>query len=202
MRPKAFLLPLLTATALGIAAALLLKPSAPVVLQSGTALQEPRPIREFELVDQQGHRLTREVFRGRWSLVYAGFTNCPDICPTTLALLAELKARLRARGIDPQIVFLSVDPERDTPAQLAQYVGHFDPTLIGVTGNKAQIDRLCADLGLAYVINPGVGSEYTVDHPASLILIDQQARFAAYFRPPFALDGLAADLEGLAGSRN
>ena len=145
--------------------------------------------------------MTREVFSGRWSLLYAGFTNCPDVCPTTLALLAKLKARLRARGVDPQIIFLSVDPARDTPAQLAQYVGHFDPTLIGVTGNKAQIDRLCADLGLAYVINPGVGGEYTVDHPASLILIDPQARFAAYFRPPFALDRLAADFEGFA-SRN
>ncbi|MGH8136085.1 MAG: SCO family protein, partial [Steroidobacteraceae bacterium] len=102
----------------------------------------------------------------------------------------------------PQMIFLSVDPARDTPAQLAQYVGHFDPTLIGVTGSKAQIDRLCADLGLAYVINPGVGGEYTVDHPASLLLVDPQARFAAYFRPPFSLDRLAADLEGLAGLRN
>lgn len=189
------------ATALGIGAALLLKPSVPA-LQTGTALTEPRPIREFELVDQRGRKLTREVFSGRWSLLYAGFTNCPDVCPTTLALLAELKARLRARSIEPQIVFLSVDPERDTPAQLAQYVDHFDPTLVGITGSKAQIDRLCADLGLAYVINPGVGGEYTVDHPASLLLIDPQARFAGYFRPPFALDRLAADFESLAGPRN
>ena len=186
---------------LGIATAILLRPPVPVALRSGTALPQPRPIGEFELVDHSGNALTRRNLEGRWSIVFAGFTNCPDVCPTTLALLAALSSRLRARGDDLQIVFLSVDPDRDTPSQLAQYVGHFDPNMIGATGAKAQIDRLCAELGLAYVLNPGTAGEYTVDHSAALVLVDPKARIAAYFQPPYDLDSLATDLATLAGSK-
>ncbi len=189
---------MIAAAVLGITTALLLKPSAPVVLQSGTALPEPRPIGEFSLVDQHGRALTRSHFEGHWTLVFAGFTNCPDVCPTTLALLAALRSRLREARADLRVVFLSVDPARDTPAQLAQYVGHFDPDMIGATGTKEQIDRLCADLGLAYFINPGPSGAYTVDHSAALVLVDRAARIAAYFQPPFDLDRLAADLAALA----
>lgn len=198
---KAFVWPLLAAMVLGIATAILLRPPVPVALRSGTALPQPRPIGEFELVDHSGHALTRRNLEGRWSIVFAGFTNCPDVCPTTLALLAALSSRLRARGDDLQIVFLSVDPDRDTPSQLAQYVGHFDPNMIGATGAKAQIDRLCAELGLAYVLNPGTAGEYTVDHSAALVLVDPKARIAAYFQPPYDLDSLATDLATLAGSK-
>lgn len=190
----------LAAMLLGIAAAILLRPPVPVALRSGTALPQPRPIGEFELVDQRGRALTRSSFEGRWSLVFTGFTNCPDICPTTLALLATLTTRLRERGGELQTVFVSVDPERDTPAALAQYVGHFDSAMIGATGTRAQIDRLCAELGLAYLLNPGTAGEYTVDHSAALVLVDPQARIAAYFQPPFDLDSLATDLATLAGS--
>lgn len=198
---KAFVWPLLAAMVLGIATAILLRPPVPVALRSGTALPQPRPIGEFELLDHSGHALTRRNLEGRWSIVFAGFTNCPDVCPTTLALLAALSSRLRARGDDLQIVFLSVDPDRDTPSQLAQYVGHFDPNMIGATGAKAQIDRLCAELGLAYVLNPGTAGEYTVDHSAALVLVDPKARIAAYFQPPYDLDSLATDLATLAGSK-
>lgn len=198
---KAFVWPLLAAMVLGIATAILLRPPVPVALRSGTALPQPRPIGEFELVDHSGNALTRRNLEGRWSIVFAGFTNCPDVCPTTLALLAALSSRLRARGDDLQIVFLSVDPDRDTPSQLAQYVGHFDSAMIGATGTRAQIDRLCAELGLAYVLNPGTAGEYTVDHSAALVLVDPQTRLAAYFQPPFDLDSLATDLATLAGSK-
>lgn len=197
--PKAFLWPLFAALVLGVTLAVLQRPPAPVVLRSGTAMFQPRPIGEFELVNQHGQALTRKALEGRWSIVFAGFTHCPDVCPTTLATLATLKMRLKGRD-DLQILFLSVDPERDTPALLAQYVGHFDPGMIGATGAKEQIDRLCADLGLAYIRNPGAAGEYTVDHSAALVLVDPEARVAAYFQPPFDLDGLAADFVALAGN--
>jgi protein SCO1/2 len=199
---KTFVWSLLAAVLLGIAAAILLRPPVPVALRSGTALPQPRPIGEFELVDQRGRALTRGSFEGRWSLVFTGFTNCPDICPTTLALLATLDSRPRERGSELQTVFVSVDPERDTPSQLAQYVGHFDPSMIGATGPKAQIDRLCAELGLAYVLNPGTAGEYTVDHSAALVLVDPKARIAAYFQPPFDPDMLATDLATLAAAQS
>jgi protein SCO1/2 len=189
---KTFVWPLLAAMLLGSAAALLLRPTVPVTLRSGTALPLPRPIGEFELVDQRGRALTRSSFEGRWSLVFTGFTNCPDICPTTLALFATLASRL-------QTVFVSVDPERDTPSQLAQYVGYFDPSMIGATGPKAQIERLCAELGLAYVLNPGTAGEYAVDHSAALVLVDPKVRVAAYFQPPHNSDALVVDLSTLMG---
>ena len=198
--PKAFLWPLLAAMVLGITVAVLQRPSTPLVLRSGTALPQPRPMGEFELVDQRGRALTRGNFEGQWSLLFAGFTNCPDVCPTTLATLAALRSRLRERNAELQVVFLSVDPERDTPAQLAQYVGHFDSGMIGATGSKEQIDRLCADLGLAYIRGPGAAGVYTVDHSAALVLIDPQARIAAYFQPPYDLNGLAADLTAFASA--
>jgi len=198
--PKALLWPLLAAMVLGLAIAVLQMPSAPVVLRTGTALPQTRPIGEFELVDQHGRALTRRNLEGQWNLLFAGFTHCPDVCPTTLATLAALKSRLHERNGELQVVFLSVDPERDTPAQLAQYVGHFDSGMIGATGSKEQIDHLCADLGLAYVRNPGAAGAYTVDHSAALVLIDPQARIAAYFQPPYDLDSLAADFMTLAGA--
>ncbi len=169
----------------------------PVALASGTALEDPREIAAFRLTDHQGHEFTPAALRGRWSLLFAGFTNCPDACPTTLALLDAVDARVRARGGSIQVVFLSIDPERDTAERLAEYVDHFNPRFIGATGAKPEIDALCRNLGIAYVRNPGAGGDYTMDHSAALILIDPRARVAGYFRPPYDRDSLAADLARL-----
>ncbi len=189
-----WLLPL--ALMLAITLVVLRRPSVPVALRSGTAMPQRVPLGEFVLLDQHARPLTRSVFERRWTVVFAGFTNCPDVCPTTLVTLAGLRARLQQRT-ELQVVFLSVDPERDTPALLTQYLAHFDPAIIGATGAKQQLDRICADLGLAYLRNPGVAGEYTVDHSAALVLVDPQARIAAYFRPPFDVDALAADITAL-----
>ena len=168
-------------------------------LASGTALATPRGIGAFRLTDQQGREFTPEALRGGWSLVFAGFTHCPDACPTTLAMLDAMDERLRADGGAVQVVFLSVDPERDTAGRLAEYVGHFNPRFVAVTGARAEIDALCRDLGIAYVRNPGAGADYTVDHSAALVLIDPRARVAGYFSPPHDPTALAADLAALTG---
>ena len=97
-----------------------------------------------------------------------------------------------------RVVFLGVDPARDTAERLAGYVGHFNPRFVAVTGARAEIDALCRDLGIAYVQNPGAGGDYTVDHSAALVLIDPRARVAGYFQPPHDSDALAADLAALA----
>ncbi len=192
----------LAAIAIGVPTAMLFGSRNPVSFSSGTALPEPRPVADFALVDHRGQALTRAVFSGRWSLVFTGFTNCPDICPMTLALLADVAGRLRARGGDLQILFVSVDPERDTSAALAQYVAHFDPRMIGATGTLPQVDSFGAGLGLAHLRNPGAGGAYTVDHSAALVLIDPEARIAGYFQPPFDPEVLAADLAPLFGRRS
>lgn len=187
----------LVAAAVGAVAYLYLAPRAGLELTAGTALDPPRPLPAFALVDHHGNPFTRAAFERRWSLVFVGFTHCPDICPDTLFRLALLDQRLRDAGGELQPVFVSVDPERDTPEVLARYAGYFSPRIVATTGEKAQLDAFCEALGLAYIKVPGAGGEYTVDHSAALVLIDPKARVAAYFRPPLDLDRLAADLEPL-----
>ena len=181
--------------ALGIGLALHEWSGQPLALRSGTALPEPRPIADFAFVDEDGRPFDRRNLEGQWSLLFTGFTNCPDVCPTTLALMAELRRRL-ARD-DLQFVFVSVDPERDTPAVVARYLAHFEPTLIGATGTRAEMERFTAALGLAQVRNPGVGDEYTVDHSTAFVLVNPEARIAGYFQAPHRRDALAADLAAL-----
>lgn len=184
----------LVAIAAGIGAALWLQ-EPPLELAAGTVLPEPRRIEQFALTDQNGKVLDGKALAGRWTLLFSGFTNCPDICPTTLAMFAELDRRLGPSA--PRFLFLSVDPERDTPERIAVYVGYFDPDLVGATGSREAIESFTRGLGLAQVKNPGVGDEYTVDHSAALVLIDPRVRLAGYFQPPFDTDALAADLARL-----
>lgn len=183
----------------GAALAWWMTPRETIVLASGTALTPPRAIADFELTDHRGDAFTKASLRGRWNLLFTGFTHCPDLCPATLALLTEVDRRLPAGSV--QLIFLSVDPERDTPEVIAAYVGHFGPRLVGVTGARAEIEGLTAELGLAQVRNPGVGGDYTVDHSTALVLIDPKARVAGYFTPPHEIGLLAADLAGLDGRK-
>jgi protein SCO1/2 len=185
----------LAAIAAGIGAAALLADRATPALRAGTALDEPRPLAAFVLADERGRPLGRRNFEGRWSLVFTGFTHCPDLCPATLAQLAQLRSQLPAPEL--QIVFVSVDPERDSPDRIAGYLAHFGKGLRGATGTAQQVEDFTRQLGLAQVRNPGVGGDYTVDHSAALVLIDPEARVAGYFKPPHDLRALAADLAGL-----
>lgn len=171
---------------------------APLALSAGTVLPDRAPVGDFRLVDHRGASFGPAQLRGRWTLLFGGFTHCPDICPLTTATLAQLAPRLRARGDGLRVVFLTVDPARDSPEVLARYLGHFGGGLTGLTGSEPEVDAFANALGLAHVRNPGAGGEYTVDHSAVLMLIDPDARIAAYFRPPHAVDRLEADLAPLA----
>jgi protein SCO1/2 len=185
------------ALALGaLAGVLWLAPGSPG-LQSATALVPPRRIESLSLVDQDGRAFTLDSLRGHWSIVFPGFTSCPDVCPTTLALLKQVSAAIDERQ-RPQVVFLSVDPGRDTPQRLRDYVRYFDPRFQGVTAPEPALAAAAQALGVAYVRVPGATPEdYTMDHSAMLILIDPQAQIAAYFLPPHRLDALLADLKKL-----
>lgn len=187
------------AAAAGVGAAVLLTAQTPLELHSGTALSEPRPLADFALVDQQGSAFTRDNLKGRWTLLFAGFTNCPDICPTTLAQLGQLQTELADERL--QVLFLTVDPNRDTPERIAAYLAHFGRGLVGATGTAAQVESFAGQLGLAHVRIPGPGDSYTVDHSAALVLIDPRARIAGYFTPPHNTNALAADLAGIKGRK-
>jgi protein SCO1 len=165
----------------------------------------PRPLPAFELLAHDGSRFDRARLLGRYSLLFFGFSNCPDLCPTTLAelarterLLADLPAALR-----PAVVLISVDPARDTPDVLGRYVPHFDPDFVGVTGPDAAIAVLAAALGAAYQKGAETDGSYAVDHTAALFLIDPEARLVAVFPTPHAAAAIAADYRRIlaAGSR-
>jgi protein SCO1/2 len=167
----------------------------PPALSAGTALPQPREIGDFSFVDAGGAPFTRERLEDRWTLLFTGFTHCPDVCPATLALMRALRQRVPRD--DLQLLFVSVDPERDTPAVIAAYLAHFGAGLAGATGAPAEVERFTAGLGLAQVRNPGTDGDYTVDHSTAFVLLDPQARLAGYFSAPHALDALAADLSRL-----
>jgi protein SCO1/2 len=195
MRHAPVLSAVLLAVAVGAGVALIERSSHPLTLRAGTALTEPRALPGFALVDQSGRAFDAGRFEGRWSLLFTGFTHCPDVCPTTVALMADVRRRVPRE--DLQFVFLSVDPERDSPEAVARYLAHFDPALVGATGARAEMERLTAGLGLAQVRNPEVDGEYTVDHSTAFVLIDPEARLAGYFSAPHQREALAADLAAL-----
>ena len=148
----------------------------------------PRPVRKLELIDSNERSFTALNLIDRWTFIVFGFTYCPDVCPSTLAVLTEFRETLTrefADAKDVNIILVTVDPERDTPAILKQYVQHFDPRFLGLSGTDANIRNLANQLGASYEITKRDASEgYTVSHSASLYLIDPQARhYATYVAP-------------------
>ena len=185
----------------GLAAALLWRhPSAPVELAEGAYLTPSRALPEFSLLDHHGRPFTPRAFLGHWSILFFGYTNCPDFCPTTLTTLAAMERRLRDEHAPqrPQVVFVSVDAGRDTPAQLEKYVPYFDPEFIGVTApDQPTIEALARELGVAVSLRPQPGGGYAVDHSGALFVIDPTARVAAILTGPYTAQALAADFARL-----
>jgi len=193
---------------LGVGSGLLLLQSGPptgdqppIQLESGTLIPQTRPMAPFTLTDHRGHPFTDASVQGRWHLLSFGYTHCPDICPTTLAMLARLDDRLRqqAPDIDIRTAFVSIDPERDTEAVLADYVPYFNPDFVGVTGNPQDIEKLTGQLGVLYQRVEGEQSEmgYLMDHSASIILLNPQGEFQALFSAPHQVEAMARDLLSL-----
>lgn len=161
----------------------------------------PRQIPAFELVRTDGTPFTNADLAGRWTLAFFGFTHCPDICPDTLARMQDVRERLAARGAGDAVsmLFVSVDPERDSGETIQRYVEFFDPAIVGVTGEPARLDVLTNALGIVHRRVELDGGGYTIDHSSQLVLLDPQGRQAGIFRPPFDPAKLAADLATLSG---
>jgi len=170
----------------------------PPALVAGTQLPKPRALQDFRLTDIDGQPVTLATLRGKPSLLFFGFTQCPDVCPTTLALLSSV--RERASAADVRVVLVSVDPERDTPERLGAYVRAFDASFTGLTGSVAEIEQLARQLGVAAVRVPRPGGDYTIDHSAALLWLDREAHLTTIFTPPFNIESLAQDFTTLAGT--
>jgi len=130
----------------------------------------------FNLIDQNAVTFSNENFKGKWNLIFSGYTNCPDVCPTTLTQMTQLYQMMDKETKEKfQIVFLSVDPERDTPDYLKEYLDYFHEDFIGISGSKDQIDLVIKSLGGIYALNKEEGEFYTVDHSARIFIVGPNA---------------------------
>jgi protein SCO1/2 len=160
-----------------------------------TLFPDPKPLTAFALTDDKNRVFDLASLKGKWSFLFFGFTHCPDVCPTTLAVLARAHDNIAGNAAgaeDIQFVFISVDPNRDTAGKLRQYVNYFDTTFLGVTGDDAQIANLAGQLGATYqvAITPGV-ENYPVYHSMAVFLLDPQARYHAVFTPPHDAEAIS-----------
>jgi protein SCO1 len=149
----------------------------------------------FRLVDQNGRTVTDEDFKGKPFIVFFGFTNCPDICPTTLFEMSEVLKRLGPDAQKTAALFISVDPERDTPEKLKDYISSFHPRIFGLTGTPEQIAAVEKDYRVYAKKVPLKDGDYTMDHSAVVYLMDKQGRFVAPFNLKKSADESAADLK-------
>lgn len=158
-------------------------------LKTGTLLPQPKPLQPFLLTDQDGNPFTLENLRGHWTFLVIGYTSCPDVCPTLLATFKAIDRQITPAEAKPaaNFLFVSVDPARDSPAQLAKYVRYFNPRFLGATGKDDEaLHALTGQLGLLYKRAEGETSAmgYLIDHSASIMLIDPEGRLAAVFSSP------------------
>lgn len=153
----------------------------------GTVFEKPRIFRDPVLVDQNGKALSKQFFIGKWTLVFFGFTYCPDICPTTLGMLNKFYGELQKKGEENgvQVLMVSVDPARDTPDKMRDYVAYFNPAFIGATGEYMDLIRFTTDLNAGFTKVPTEGNDYLVEHSGNITLINPRGDYHGFFRPPF-----------------
>jgi protein SCO1/2 len=178
-------------------------------LQGGRAQAEfatvwpsPKPLPEFTLSDHSSNAFTKKSLQGKWSLLFFGFTHCPDICPATLQQLAIANNKLLESGVEaPVIILVSVDPERDSPEVMAAYVGHFGSEILGVTGDIAELRKLTSAAGVFFQKSVLADGDYSVDHSAHVLVINKDGAIHSSFGAPHNIDRFVSDLPILMRSR-
>lgn len=187
--------------------------SAASPLTSAQLLPEPKPLAEFSLENHRGEMVDAKMLRGHWSLVFFGFTSCPDYCPLELQKLAKL---LNLMGADDQlqVVFVSVDPERDGQDKLANYVSFFHPQIAGLRGNNVELARFAQFFGAAYdrsvILNSklvsvpaginmpiGAGDQYQVNHSTRVFVVNPKGEFVGSFSSPYSVEDMLFDMQKL-----
>ena len=153
-----------------------------------TVLDKARQLTPFTLADHDGQAFTDQTLKGHWSFLFFGYVHCPDVCPIALKVMQDAWKQIPHDPADaaaPRMIFVSVDPDRDTPELLKQYVRYFDPSFIGVTGKADEIDKLTGQLGILYGFeDKDADGNYNVNHSAQFVLIDPQGRLRAIISPP------------------
>jgi len=168
-------------------------------MRAGTPLPQPKVLSSFSLTDQDSRPFGLDDLKGRWSFVSIGFTSCGHVCPTNMATYEAIDRAINAADEEPtaNFLFISVDPERDSPERLGRYVRRFNPRFLGATGSHDQLQSLARALGVMYARSAeqetGGTDYYRVDHSASILLLDPQARLVAVFSWPHDSAAMAAD---------
>ncbi|MFH5924728.1 SCO family protein [Roseomonas xinghualingensis] len=166
-----------------------------VVLPSGTSLGGP-----FTLVDQNGRTVTQDDLRGKLSLVFFGFTFCPDVCPTELQAMGQVMDMLGPQAEQVRPIFITVDPERDTPAKMKEYVGLFHPSITGLTGTKEQVAAAARAWRVYYnKVTPPGASDYLMDHSSYTYLMGRDGSLRSLFRPGVSPEEMVAAIRANLG---
>ena len=159
----------------------------------------------FSLLDVNGNEITEAALAEQWSLMFFGYTHCPDVCPITLSVMKEVAATLEADSSPPlQVVFMTVDPVRDTPEIMKNYVSFFSEEFVGISGDLNATHELTRALGIvaAFTANKDNPENYLVDHTASMLLVDPDLRVRAKFAPPHEAATIVEDYKTLMGAFN
>lgn len=161
--------------------------------------EKPRLLKDFSLLDHKGAEFSKENLQGKWTLVFFGFTFCPDVCPTTLAMLSKAVPLIE----DPefaettQVLLVTVDPARDTPEKLAEYVPYFNKNFIGITGEFLTILSLAGNINAAFQKVPLDNGMYTMDHSANVFILNDRGDYQGFMKPPFDSGKFSADYESM-----
>lgn len=171
----------------------------PATMRAVRLFASPRELPPFALEQSDGTPLGQDELRGRWTLVFLGFTHCPDVCPTTLTELAQAQALWAPLDAArrPRVLFVSVDPARDTAAKTGEYARYFHPDTLAATAQEPALQAFASALGLVYLKVETSEGDYTMDHSTPVVLLDPQGRQAGLIRPPFVPADIAADLARL-----
>lgn len=200
------------AAGLGLLAAqkILSAPAAPGQPETSaiTLFPQSRELPDFTLQQSDGTPLTPEELHGHWTVVFIGFTFCPDVCPMTLAELAQAQRQLEdlPDAIRPRVLFVSVDPERDSPEQIGEYLSAFHGDTLGATADIPALEELTRSMSLVFMkVPPPEGAredQYTIDHSSAMAILDPQARMAGVLQGPLDPAEIAADLRLLTEASN
>ncbi|MDH1067758.1 SCO family protein, partial [Pseudomonas sp. GD03985] len=158
-------------------------------------LPQSRSLPDLTLTNQEGQAVTANQLEGKWSLLFFGYTFCPDICPATLAQMRQLQGMLPAEAKERlRVVLVTVDPHRDTPEQLKKYLAYFDPGFQGLTGSQEDIQKLASAVSIPFIPADTSKENYTVDHSGNLVIIGPDGSQRGFIRAPVNVDKLAAQL--------
>jgi protein SCO1 len=163
----------------------------------GTAVEPPIPTRDFTLESAAGP-ISLSDYRGKFVILYFGYTFCPDVCPATLGNLKQALKTIGSRAHEVQTIMVSLDPERDTPQRLSEYLTHFDPSFLGITGTQETLKQITSDNGIYFEKEAGSSPDnYSIDHTASLIVLDREQNLVLLIPFGNTPDQIADDLQYL-----